>query len=163
MKILKSNDGMTMVEVIIAFVIFMLSLVMVTVALQYAISTQARYSERKKWVNGYTEYNAAGSTAEFRDGLLTSMYRSMSIQNAGGARIKIKPNPQRYIEFNFTTTDPLMTNCSFKLPVEPAVWVVQNSSGDDYTYTSGNTVEIPIYDINEADYQDYLSSSGGGD
>jgi Tfp pilus assembly protein PilV len=48
---LNSNKGMTMVEVLISFVIFMLSLVMVTMALQYAITTQQRYSERKEWIN----------------------------------------------------------------------------------------------------------------
>jgi type II secretory pathway pseudopilin PulG len=50
-NVISSNDGLTMVEVIISFVIFMLALVMVTTSLRYALTTQDRYAERKEWIN----------------------------------------------------------------------------------------------------------------
>jgi Tfp pilus assembly protein PilV len=155
---------MTMVEVIISFVVFMLSLVMVTMALQFAISTQQKYTERKEWVNMllinmYAEksantadiatYNAAGSNFTLT---LQSTDTCFAPLISGHSSIGVKAYQTAWaVKFNKRATE-----AAFGLVLDERIqqydWYSSLSDGDNIKFydpysTSGNAdvVFIPAY------------------
>lgn len=165
MKILKSQNGMTMVEVVIAFLVFMLSLVMVTVALQYAISTQARYEERKKWVAGYEYYPDPNDyqNPQFKDGVISNMYSDITREKKDSG-YKIEASGTGYQSFDFSANDTLMSDCDFSVDVQPAKWYIRDKDLNNLVYSNAaaSRVWIPIYLVDQDAYKNYLDEIGGG-
>jgi Tfp pilus assembly protein PilV len=155
-KICASNDGLTMVEVIISFVIFMLSLVMVTVSLRYALTTQVKYAERKEWINM----------------LLVNMYAEKATDKAD--IVYSKDNIDFKLRRSSDNTEPgfdsvfsggdigvtarySLWNVKFdKIATQKAFGLISDSKIEDYSWyqnldSSGDGQSLTYYDYNEAD------------
>ncbi len=155
-KICASKDGLTMVEVVVAFVIFMLSLSMVTVSLRYALSTQVKYAERKEWINL----------------LLVNMYAEKATDKAD--IVYSKDNIEFSLKKSVSNTDPVFNsiftsgnikvtaryglwNVKFdKVATEKAFGLISDTRIEDYSWyqnlsDSGDGENLKYYDYNEPD------------
>jgi hypothetical protein len=155
-KIYASNDGLTMVEVVVSFIIFMLALVMVTVSLRYALSTQVKYAERKEWINM----------------LLVNMYAEKATDTADIVHSKdnIEFTLKRSADNVDTCFDSMFTGGNIKVTARYGLWnvkfdkeatkkafgLISDTKIEDYSWyqnldSSGDGEKLTYYDYNEAD------------
>jgi Tfp pilus assembly protein PilV len=155
-KICASNDGLTMVEVVVSFVIFMLSLVMVTASLQYALSTQVKYAERKEWINL----------------LLVNMYAEKATDKADV--VYSKDNIDFTLKRSTDNTDPsfnsMFTSGNIKVTARYGLWnvkfskeatqkafgLISDTKIEDYSWyqnldSSSDGKSLTYYDYTETD------------
>jgi Tfp pilus assembly protein PilV len=158
-KVISSNEGLTMVEVVVSFVIFMLALVMVTTSLKFALTTQDKYAERKEWINM----------------LLVNMYAEKANNNQSIAYSKnnidfklVRSSDNTEACFNdmfpsggigFTARYGLW-NVKFDKDTTKVIFdLIQDSRYSNYSWSESSSGDLKYYDYNEPDESKWASVS----
>jgi Tfp pilus assembly protein PilV len=150
-KVISSNEGLTMVEVVVSFVIFMLALVMVTTSLRFALTTQDKYTERKEWVNM----------------LLVNMYaeKANNTQNIVYSKNNIDFKLVRSADNTESCFNDMFSSGGIGITARYGLWnvkfdkdttkvifnLIQDNRYSNYSWSDSSSGNLKYYDYNESD------------
>jgi Tfp pilus assembly protein PilV len=151
-KVISSNEGLTMVEVVVSFVIFMLALVMVTTSLRYALTTQDKYTERKEWVNMLLVNMYAEKANNTQD-------IAYSKNNIDFKLVRSADNTEACFNDMFSGTGGIgftarygLWNVKFDKDTTKVVFgLIQDGRYSNYSWSEASSGNLKYYDYNEPD------------